>query len=99
MVKPGARQMARRQSSVQLRARRGIKYQREPAALPANALGVELHVRRILFERLQDQRAELARRRPFLTFAKTDAVIGDNHRDVAAFQLADQFDLTAGTAD
>ncbi len=57
---------------------------------PRMTLGVELHVRRILFERLQDQRARALRGDGHVRPSpEANAVIGDNHRDVAAFQLAD----------
>src|ERR1700742_963372 len=84
---------------VRHRAGRGIQTQREPGALATNALGVEYHIAGVFLQRLQDQRAELARRRPFLVLVEPDAVVGHDDRHPATFLLADQPQLATGPAD
>src|SRR5665213_4616493 len=85
--------------SVRHRPRRRIECQREPGTLAADAFGAEHDIAGVFLQRLQDQGAEFARRRPMLVFAEPDAVVRYDDAHPAAVLLADQLQLTGAAAD
>src|ERR1700756_4962353 len=89
----------KRGESVWRRPRCRIERQREPGPLAANAFGAEHDIVGVFLEGLQNQGAELARRRPCLIFAESHPVIGYDDRNATAFLLTDQFQLPAAAAD